>query len=65
LIDDYKRSSFTVKNEGKLLPDNNGAERAIRPVTLYRKNSLFAGNEHGAHTAALFFNLAGGNLQAQ
>jgi transposase len=43
--------------EGKLLPDNNGAERAIRPVTLYRKNSLFAGNEHGAHRAALFFSL--------
>lgn len=43
--------------EGKLLPDNNGAERAIRPVTLYRKNSLFAGNEHGAHRAALYFSL--------
>ena len=43
--------------DGKLLPDNNGAERAIRPVTLYRKNSLFAGNEHGAQRAALFFSL--------
>jgi transposase len=43
--------------DGKLLVDNNGAERAIRPVTLYRKNSLFAGNEHGAHRAALFFSL--------
>lgn len=43
--------------DGKLQPDNNGAERAIRPVTLYRKNSLFAGNENGAHRAALFFSL--------
>jgi len=43
--------------DGKLLPDNNGVERAIRPVTLYRKNSLFAGNEHGAERAALFFSL--------
>ncbi len=43
--------------DGKILPDNNGAERAIRPVTLYRKNSLFAGNENGARRAALFFSL--------
>jgi transposase len=43
--------------DGQLLPDNNGAERAIRPVTIYRKNSLFAGNENGAKRAALFFSL--------
>ena len=43
--------------DGKFLPDNNGAERAIRPVTLYRKNSMFAGNENGAKRAALFFSL--------
>jgi hypothetical protein len=43
--------------DGKLLPDNNGVERAIRPVTLYRKNSLFAGNQHGAERAALYFSL--------
>jgi hypothetical protein len=40
---------------GKILPDNNGAERAIRPIALWRNNSLFAGNEHGAERAALFF----------
>ena len=28
--------------------DFQDSERAIRPVTLYRKNSLFAGNENGA-----------------
>ena len=43
--------------DGSLLPDNNGVERAIRPVTLYRKNSLFAGNQHGAERAALYFSL--------
>ena len=43
--------------DGKILVDNNGAERAIRPVTLYRKNSMFAGNENGAQRAALFFSL--------
>lgn len=48
---------YEYLHDGKLLPDNNGAERAIRPVTLYRKNSLFAGNEHGACRAALFFSL--------
>jgi transposase len=48
---------YEYLHDGKLLPDNNGAERAIRPVTLYRKNSLFAGNEHGARRAALFFSL--------
>lgn len=43
--------------DAKLQPDNNETERAIRPVTLCRKNSLFAGNEHGAERAALFFSL--------
>lgn len=48
---------YQYLQDGKLQPDNNGCERAIRPVTLYRKNSLFAGNENGAHRAALFFSL--------
>lgn len=44
-------------SDGQILPDNNAVERAIRPVTLYRRNSLFAGNEHGAQRAALFLSL--------
>jgi transposase len=48
---------YEFMKDGKLLLDNNGVERAIRPVTLYRKNSLFAGNEHGAGRAALYFSL--------
>lgn len=43
--------------DGKIDPDNNSVERAIRPVTLFRKNSLFAGNEHGGERAALFYSL--------
>jgi len=46
---------YEYLQDGKLQLDNNGCEPAIRPVTLYRKNSLFAGNEHGARKAALFF----------
>jgi len=43
--------------DGKINPDNNSIERAIRPITLFRKNSLFAGNEHGGERAALFYSL--------
>ncbi|PWV44394.1 IS66 family transposase [Chitinophaga sp. S165] len=42
---------------GNVEPDNNGVERAIRPVTIFRKNSMFAGNEHGAQRVALFYSL--------
>lgn len=30
------------------MPDNNPVERAIRPISLGRKNSLFADNDGGA-----------------
>lgn len=46
-----------LTENGKIDLDNNGAERAIRPVTLFRKNSLFASNEHGGERAALFYSL--------
>jgi len=48
---------YELLKDGRLLLDNNEVERAIRPVTLYRRNSLFAGNEHGAERAALYFSL--------
>ena len=32
-------------------------KEAIRPITIFRKNSLFAGNEHGGERAALFYSL--------
>ncbi|MHA4809592.1 IS66 family transposase [Flavitalea flava] len=55
--DNHWHMMYELLKDGRLLLDNNGVERAIRPVTLYRKNSLFAGNEHGAGRAALYFSL--------
>lgn len=43
--------------DGKIDVDNNSTERAIRPITLFRKNSHFASNEHGGERAALFYSL--------
>ena len=34
---------------------NNAAERAIRPLTLGRKNYLFAGSDSGGHRAAKMY----------
>jgi transposase len=43
--------------DGRLKPDNNAAENAIRPFVLGRKNFLFAGNPRGADACATFFSL--------
>jgi transposase len=43
--------------DGRLKIDNNGAERAIKPVVLGRKNWLFAGSEAAAHRAAILLSL--------
>ena len=43
--------------DGRLRPDNNLVENAIRPIALGRKNWLFAGHPNGARAAALFFSL--------
>ena len=37
--------------------DNNVAERAVRPLTLGRKNWLFVGNENGGQAAAVLLSL--------
>ena len=42
---------------GRIRPDNNLVENAIRPFALGRKNWLFAGHPNGAHAGALFFSL--------
>ncbi|MHC4253472.1 MAG: IS66 family transposase [Planctomycetota bacterium] len=34
-------------------PDDNEAERAIRPVAIGRKNGLFCGSDNGGRTAAV------------
>ena len=43
--------------DGRLRPDNNLAENAIRPVAIGRKNWLFVGSERGGRAAALFMSL--------
>jgi Transposase and inactivated derivatives len=43
--------------DGRLRPDNNLAENAMRPVTLGRKNWLFVGSKRGGRAAALFMSL--------
>ena len=51
-------SKLTVYIEdGRLKPDNNAAENAIRPFVLGRKNWLFAGHPNGAEAGAAFFSL--------
>ena len=45
--------------DGRLEPDNNPVERAIRPLTLGRKNWLFAGSHEGGHRAAAIASLIG------
>jgi transposase len=44
-------------DDGRLKPDNNTAENAIRPLALGRKNWLFAASERGARATALFLGL--------
>ena len=42
---------------GYLAIDNNAAERAIRPLTLGRKNYLFMGSDTGGRTAATLYSV--------
>jgi transposase len=42
---------------GYLSIDNNAAERAIRPLTIGRKNYLFVGSDAGGRTAAVLYSL--------
>jgi transposase len=44
-------------DRGFLELDNNTAERAVRPVTLGRKNYLFMGSEAGGKSAAVAYTL--------
>lgn len=57
----YTKNHFDVLpnylSELRFKPDNNLAERAIRPVTLSKKNFLFVGSERGGKTAAIFMSL--------
>jgi hypothetical protein len=41
----------------RLKIDNNGAEQALRPIVLGRRNWLFAGSEAAAHRTAILCSL--------
>jgi transposase len=43
--------------DGRLRPDNNLVENAIRPFAVGRKNWLFHGSPNGAEAGALFYSL--------
>lgn len=43
--------------DGRIEVDNNMIERQMRPIGIGRRNSLFAGNEGGAHTWAVLASL--------
>jgi transposase len=43
--------------DGRLKPDNNAAENAIRPFVIGRKNWLFAGHPKGANASATLYSL--------
>jgi transposase len=52
-----REALYRYLDDGRLKPDNNTAENAIRPLALGRKNWLFAGSERGARATALFYSL--------
>ncbi len=43
--------------DGRLRPDNNLAENAIRPFVIGRKNWLFSSTQDGAHASASLYSL--------
>jgi transposase len=58
----YARSNWAALNRyleaGFLSIDNNASERAVKPVSIGRRNWLFAGSEGGGRTAAILFSVA-------
>jgi transposase len=52
-----REALYRYLEDGRLKPDNNLAENAIRPLALGRKNWLFAASERGARATALFLGL--------
>jgi transposase len=57
----YARSRWQALScycaDGRLEISNNAAENAVRPVSLGRKNWLFAGSDAGGERAAIFYTL--------
>ena len=55
----WQGSARPYLDQGCLEADNNGAERALKPVALGRKNFLFVGSEGGGNSAAIAYTLIG------
>jgi hypothetical protein len=57
----YARNQWTALTrfveDGRLSPDNNGAERALRRVAVGRANWTFCGSEAGGERAAVLYSL--------
>lgn len=58
--------SYTLKQWGKIIkymdcpyltPDNNAAERVVKPFVMGRKNFLFAGSSEGADAMCFYYSL--------
>ena len=45
---------FAYRNDGEYSIDNMAAKRAIRPITVQRKNSLFFGSVKGIQNSAIY-----------
>jgi transposase len=52
-----RQALYRYLEDGRLKPDNNLAENAIRPLALGRKNWLFAASDRGARATALYLGL--------
>ena len=50
----FWKQLFNYRRNGEYTIDNLAAERAIRPLTVQRKNSLFFGSTQGALNSATY-----------
>ena len=50
----FWKQIFAYRNDGEYSIDNMAAERAIRPITVQRKNSLFFGSVKGIQNSAIY-----------
>jgi hypothetical protein len=53
------RELMRFLEDGRLELDNNGVERALRPIAVGRKGWLFAGSDEGAKRAAILYTIIG------
>jgi hypothetical protein len=51
-------------DDGRIELDNNGIERAMRPIAVGRKGWLFAGSDEGARRAAIVYTVIGSAVLA-